>query len=201
MKIEEAWEEHQNLVYKVAWEVHATWPLNLEIEEKISAGYEGFVKAVEAFDPELGNTFATFAWKCIKRRIMREIEIDRNFYTPSTCHSLGFEPYAQVWGVDFTHDGQDEDDRVGNRLSMARQAISNSATRVDPTDKIHFDRGLRALLSEMSREEQKIFRRVYLKGQDYPTIAKEFGVSKQAVSQRFRRVLKKHPELKGRSGK
>jgi RNA polymerase sigma factor (sigma-70 family) len=200
MTVEEAWEEHQRLVYGVAWKVHRQWPHHLEIEEKISAGYEGFVKAVEAFDPEKGNTFATFAWKCIERRIMREIEVDTRFYTPSTSHTTGFTPYAHVWGCDF-NDDHPFSDNDKERDFVTLEAISNSATRTDPTDKIHFDRGLRALLSEMNREEQKIFRRVYLKHQDYPTIAKEFGVTRQAVSQRFRRVLKNHPELRGRKGK
>lgn len=62
-------EEHLGLVMRVAKPYAATMKSAIMDSEVFSDGCIGLMKAVEAFDPELGYQFSTFATTCIETAI------------------------------------------------------------------------------------------------------------------------------------
>jgi len=66
MKATQLLEEHQKLIYKIAWSYHAT--TGLPFEELLSDSYIGFMHACQTYTPEKGK-FTTCAWDCINSHL------------------------------------------------------------------------------------------------------------------------------------
>lgn len=62
-------EQHIGLVYKTA---HKFFNMKIDLEERISAGQLGLIKAFNTYDPDLNFAFSTYAIKCIKNEILYE---------------------------------------------------------------------------------------------------------------------------------
>ena len=58
--------DNMGLVHYV---IHKYFPLYIDNQDNIQNGYVGLIKAVDSFDESTGNTFATYAAKCIFNEI------------------------------------------------------------------------------------------------------------------------------------
>lgn len=58
--------DNMNLVHYV---IHKYFPLYMDNQDNIQNGYVGLIKAVDSFDESTGNTFSTYAARCIFNEI------------------------------------------------------------------------------------------------------------------------------------
>lgn len=58
--------DNMNLVHYI---VHKHFPQYITNQDVIQNGYVGLIKAVDSFDESMGNTFATYAARCIFNEI------------------------------------------------------------------------------------------------------------------------------------
>lgn len=67
------------LIVKIALNCYYYWkPTSLSIDDLISTGILGIINAINHFDVEKNNKFSTFAFPCIKNKIIDEIYINEN---------------------------------------------------------------------------------------------------------------------------
>jgi RNA polymerase sigma factor FliA len=67
-------EAHRPLVETTARGFLRRLPPHLELEELVSAGHLGLIRAVDRFDPARGTAFGTWAITCIRGAIRHELE-------------------------------------------------------------------------------------------------------------------------------
>ena len=62
--------DHLRLVYKIAGQIHRSpGGSQTDLDDLISHGVEGLMRALERFDPELGFSFTTYAYPRIRGAI------------------------------------------------------------------------------------------------------------------------------------
>src|SRR5687767_1663419 len=61
--------DHLPMVYKLAAQIHRTIGRKGELEDLVSCGVEGLMRALERFDPDLGYAFSTYAYPRIRGAI------------------------------------------------------------------------------------------------------------------------------------
>lgn len=67
--------EHLQLVHHIAWRVLRTIRQEVEIDDLVSAGTIGLIKAVESFEPSRGLAFSTFAAPRIQGAILDHLRL------------------------------------------------------------------------------------------------------------------------------
>lgn len=61
---------NMNLVHYI---VHKHFPQYTANQDVIQNGYIGLIKAVDSFDESMGNTFSTYATRCIFNEILMDL--------------------------------------------------------------------------------------------------------------------------------
>ena len=64
----------ENNLGLAAAQAHTFKNSGFEIQDLVSIGYVGLVKAAKAFNPDFGFQFSTLATICIRREILREVK-------------------------------------------------------------------------------------------------------------------------------
>lgn len=75
-------EQHINLVMRIAYQVAASSPPNILIEDLFRAGCIGIIEAIKHYDPSSRQSFETFAGTRVKGSIFEEIR--RSDWTPDS---------------------------------------------------------------------------------------------------------------------
>ncbi len=151
---------------------------NKDIDELISIGTVGLIKAIDSFNPSKGTRLATYASRCIENEIL-----------------MLFRNSKKQKGETFLHDPIGID-KEGNEISLIDVLSSDKDSVID---KVETNLQIRALYAKMessltSREESIIKMRYGLidgKSKTQREIAALLGISRSYVSRIEKKALKK----------
>jgi len=129
--------EHLQLVHHIAWQVLRTIRQEAEIDDLVSAGTIGLIKAVETFEPSRGLAFSTFAAPRIQGAILdhlrrtddtsRSVRQKQRRVTEATDTlraELGREPIAH---------------EIAERLGISVEQLWNWQLQIQQSDRISLD--------------------------------------------------------------
>ena len=63
--------QYSFLVEQIAHKISAKYPHHADIDQMMQYGYIGLIEAIDAFPPEKGISFTTYASICIQGRIIK----------------------------------------------------------------------------------------------------------------------------------
>ncbi|ASS98768.1 RNA polymerase sporulation sigma factor SigK [Geobacillus thermocatenulatus] len=148
-----------------------------EVEDLISIGTIGLIKAIESYSPGKGTKLATYAARCIENEILMHLRSLKKTRKDVSLH----EPIGQ--------------DKEGNEISLLDIL---KAEGEDIVDELHLNMELEQVKQYISvldeREKEVIINRFGLGRQREKTqreIAKELGISRSYVSRIEKRALMK----------
>ncbi|ABO67815.1 MULTISPECIES: RNA polymerase sporulation sigma factor SigK [Geobacillus] len=148
-----------------------------EVEDLISIGTIGLIKAIESYSPNKGTKLATYAARCIENEILMHLRSLKKTRKDVSLH----EPIGQ--------------DKEGNEISLLDILKSEGQ---DIVDEIQLNMELEQVKKYISvldeREKEVIVNRFGLGRQREKTqreIAKELGISRSYVSRIEKRALMK----------
>ena len=151
---------------------------NKDIDELISIGTVGLIKAIDSFNPNKGTRLATYASRCIENEIL-----------------MLFRNSKKQKGETFLHDPIGVD-KEGNEISLIDVLSSDKDSVID---KVETNLQIRALYSKMestlTRREESIIKMRYGlidgKSKTQREIAALLGISRSYVSRIEKKALKK----------
>ena len=145
------------------------------LEDLISIGTIGLIKAVNTFDPEKKNKLATYASRCIENEVLMHLR-----HTARARHEISLdEPLRRDW------DGNELllSDVLGTEGDMVSRGLDDKVEK----------QLLRAALEKLPRREQQIMRlRFGLDGAREMTqkeVADALGISQSYISRLEKRIL------------
>ncbi|MFC4183688.1 RNA polymerase sporulation sigma factor SigK [Saccharococcus thermophilus] len=148
-----------------------------DVEDLISIGTIGLIKAIESYSPGKGTKLATYAARCIENEILMHLRSLKKTRKDVSLH----EPIGQ--------------DKEGNEISLIDILKSEGN---DIVDEIHLNMELEQIKKYIDvldeREKEVIISRFGLDMQQEKTqreIAKELGISRSYVSRIEKRALMK----------
>lgn len=68
--------------------IHKYFPLYMDNQDNIQNGYVGLIKAVDSFDESTGNTFSTYAAKCIFNEIAIGLRRQNKYAKDISLHAV-----------------------------------------------------------------------------------------------------------------
>lgn len=149
---------------------------NVEIEDLISIGSIGLMKAIKTFSYEKGNNFSTYASRCIDNEILMTFRSDKK-----NVNALYLEDIISV-------------DKDGNNLSLFEILKDNSdpiETQVE--NKLNYKKIEKVILTKLSeREKEIIIKRYGLCGETPRTqieLAEEMDISRSYISRLEKKAL------------
>lgn len=149
-----------------------------ELDDLISVGTIGLIKAINSFDPEKNSRLGTYAAKCIENEIlmlMRSSRKQNNEVSMDECIGTDKEGNSMTYADVLTADEDDISDVVSDKIEIRRLYLL--------MDKV------------LKPSETEIIRRRYgLCGEDRKTqkeIAADMGISRSYVSRIEKRAVKK----------
>lgn len=77
--------DNMGLVYYV---LHKYFPLYIDNQDNIQNGYVGLIKAVDSFDESTGNTFSTYASRCIFNEIAMDLRRRNKYAKDISLHAV-----------------------------------------------------------------------------------------------------------------
>lgn len=77
--------DNMNLVHCI---VHKHFPQYITNQDVIQNGYVGLIKAVDSFDESMGNTFATYAARCIFNEIAMDLRRQNKYAKDIFLHAV-----------------------------------------------------------------------------------------------------------------
>ena len=86
---QELWEEYQGAIFTIANSFHKTYPHYLEIDEKVTAVFEGMLNCVDSYREGRGVKFLSYAWVAGERAVMKAIQEERKQWYPGTFRAPG----------------------------------------------------------------------------------------------------------------
>ena len=177
-------EHNMRLVLKLAYKYQLT--LNLRIEELISIGAEGLIKAIDNFDVEQNLKLSTIAYICIENSFKSHIRASNTQKRHNSNDiSLQYEISKNSEGNGYTLEEVIEDKSISLEDSIIHQIDIET---------------LNLILNELTTEEKEILFLKYgiLDGINYTykEIGIKIGCSKQNVHIRMKTILKKITESK-----
>lgn len=149
-----------------------------DVDDLISIGTIGLIKAVSTFDPDKGNTLATYASKCIENEILMSLRLEKK--------QVGEVSISESIGID----------KDGNEISLGDVLGS------DP-DAIHEHAAMRiasaelrkAMLRILDAREQEVIRLRYGLENGLPLPQREvaiiLGISRSYVSRLEKKAVQK----------
>ena len=77
--------DNMGLVHYV---LHKYFPLYIDNQDNIQNGYVGLIKAVDSFDESTGNTFSTYASRCIFNEILMDLRRQNKYAKDISLHAV-----------------------------------------------------------------------------------------------------------------
>lgn len=77
--------DNMGLVHYV---IHKYFPLYMDNQDNIQNGYVGLIKAVDSFDESTGNTFSTYAARCIFNEIAINLRRQNKYAKDISLHAV-----------------------------------------------------------------------------------------------------------------
>lgn len=77
--------DNMSLVHYV---LHKYFPLYIDNQDNIQNGYVGLIKAVDSFDESTGNTFSTYASRCIFNEIAMDLRKQNKYAKDISLHAV-----------------------------------------------------------------------------------------------------------------
>lgn len=77
--------DNMSLVHYV---LHKYFPLYIDNQDNIQNGYVGLIKAVDSFDESTGNTFSTYASRCIFNEIAMDLRRRNKYAKDISLHAV-----------------------------------------------------------------------------------------------------------------
>lgn len=77
--------DNMNLVHYV---IHKHFPQYMANQDTIQNGYIGLIKAVDSFDESTGNTFSTYAARCIFNEILMDLRRQNKYAKDISLHAV-----------------------------------------------------------------------------------------------------------------
>ena len=77
--------DNMGLVHYV---LHKYFPLYMDNQDNIQNGYVGLIKAVDSFDESTGNTFSTYATRCIFNEIAIDLRRRNKYVKDISLHAV-----------------------------------------------------------------------------------------------------------------
>jgi RNA polymerase sigma factor (sigma-70 family) len=181
------------------------------LEELISDGTDGLLRAIEEFRPASGRSFKSLAMTAIRRRLWREAILQRFVNThvfrdvclvaalrESLTQRLGYVPTeeelagelaGQITNKHFFRRGDGHRHAAWSQLGRDESAPSIVDYREQSPDQPSLDReALRVAMRSMDARDRKMFR-AWLLGETLQTIGTRFGISRERVRQRLNGCL------------
>jgi len=201
---------HFKLVKRVAAHFRGRLPAAIEHSDLVQAGIVGLMEAIEAFDPERGNDFETFAKLRIRGAMLDEIR--RAAWAPRSTVKVAVEARAAATrienekGVPATH--RQIADKLGldvgryHELRGRNQGLAGSVTleeisfvSEEPTpDEVADEQSIRAALKQgiasLSEREKTIVALYYDRELTLREIGAVLEVSESRVSQMLTAIAK-----------
>ena len=150
---------------------------NIDQDDLISIGSIGLMKAIKTFSYEKGNSFSTYASRCIENEILMTFRSDKK-----NAQSVYLEDVISV-------------DKDGNNLSLY-EILNDDAPPVESQveNKILYNKVAKIIKNELSEREQEILiKRFGLGGVQPKTqieIAEELNISRSYISRLEKKALK-----------
>lgn len=79
----------------VHYVLHKYFPLYIDNQDNIQNGYVGLIKAVDSFDESTGNTFSTYATRCIFNEIAMDLRRRNKYAKDISLHAVLANIYHQ----------------------------------------------------------------------------------------------------------
>ena len=149
----------------------------IDSEDLISIGTIGLMKAIKTFNLEKGNSFSTYASRCIENEILMDFRADKK-----NAQAIFFDDVIST-------------DKDGNNLSLYEILCDNS-TSVDQQieNKILYKKIEKIVLNKLDeREKEIIIKRFGLFGNQSKTqieLANELNISRSYISRLEKKAIK-----------
>ena len=162
----------------VAHIVKKYYTSNKDVEDLISIGTIGLIKAIDTFDPDKGIRLATYASRCIENELLMMFRSGKK----QSKEVFIYEPIGS--------------DKEGHYISLADILESVDIDVVDKIEKENNIDHLYKIIDDVLTEREKkiIVMRYGLNGNEPVTqkvIAKEIGISRSYVSRIEKKAIKK----------
>ena len=149
----------------------------IENEDLISIGSIGLMKAIKTFDYNKGNSFSTYASKCIENEILMDFRSDKK-----NVQAIFFDDVIST-------------DKDGNNLSLYEILCDNSPNvDIQVENKILYKKIERIVLEKLNaREREIIIKRFGLFGNTPKTqieLADELNISRSYISRLEKKAIK-----------
>lgn len=214
---------YQGLVYKLAHKIVRKLRQGTEVEELISDGMLGLVKAIDAFEPERGFKFSTYATPVIRGSIYNGLR--RLDWLPERTRAKArnlqkaMDKLSQLNGRRPTEDDLAEElamsakevyDLISNLSSMYLLSLDQPIGEEDgdasmgdmvedsgfasPEAEFEYQEersALRRGIEKLPERERVLLESHYFEGHTFESIARDWGISKQRVSQLHLRAVRR----------
>lgn len=214
---------YQGLVYKLAHKIVKKLRQGTEVEELISDGMLGLVKAIDAFEPERGFKFSTYATPVIRGSIYNGLR--RLDWLPERTRAKArnlqkaMNKLSQLNGRRPTEDDLAEElamsakevyDLISNLSSMYLLSLDQPIGDEDgdasmgdlvedtgfasPEEEFEYQEerdALRKGIAKLPERERILLESHYFEGYTFESIARDWGISKQRVSQLHLRAVRR----------
>lgn len=144
-----------------------------EQEDVIQEGMIGLLKAVREYKDESGASFETFATLCIKRQILKAVNI---------ANRQKSSPLNLAESLEFIENG--------NYNSVAGKFIICSSPEDEIIDK-EKDKSRKEKMAKLLSPMEKKVLKYYLEGQSYGEIAGNLSLTKKSIDNAIQRIRKK----------
>lgn len=157
----------------------------VNIEDLISIGTIGLIKAINTFRPDKNIKLATYASRCIENEILMYIR-----KTSSKCLEMSFDEPLSV-------------DRDGNELLLCDVIGSDEDSIFSSIEQSEDKKTVNDALSKLSKRESHIIKLRFglIDGNEYTQkqVAKMLGISQSYISRLEKRIIDKlREEIKGK---
>lgn len=150
-----------------------------DIEDLIQEGMLGLVDAVKSYRDDRGASFATFADRCIKSKIIKAVESDNKKSNEPLNNSVSLQSESK------------SGDKEGAKIKVdhdSDEGLGNPENIVIDSENIRI--AIERISDRLSGLEDRIFR-LFLKGHSISEISEEKGMEYKAVDNALSRIKNK----------
>lgn len=216
-------EQHRSYVRAIAVGILAKMPPHIELEELISCGNLGLVKAASRYDPRRGVSFTTFSYYYIRGAIYDEIR-KMGFFSRRDYEKIKLVANLNDVMQTVVDEQQSEtehraialEDEIAQlqaevgaliptyllSLSSCSEAVlnqpdTNAVEALEKQELVHYTM---QLLKELPDEDKDIIEEIYFKNRTAASVAEERGLSRSWLSRLHSRAIDRLRELMVKQG-
>jgi RNA polymerase sporulation-specific sigma factor len=153
------------------------------VDDLMSIGKIGLIKAINTFDINKGNTFATYASRCIENEIFMFLRERKKKSNPQ-CISI-----EEIVSEDVS----------GNNLTI-QDIIASECSIEDELMKNEVYKGIRAFIKSLTDEQKNIIHIRYELNLKQKDVAKSLGISRSYASRKETIILKEQAKYLKKEG-